>query len=814
MNFKNYILVVVFIVSVAMSTPVTLGGSEFFPLESKVIVTKSSSECYSVELVDNTDFCFECYSIYRFKNLCSTPLEIGDVLLKIYDVDDRVLNKDVEVEVLLDKTHYESKDIIERCEKESIYQDNVTKGSTPRTEYYDCVVGSELVQVTEKVYQSLDSFSSVKLPLNGVVDVRVSGDLGFNEAVDNRLTLLGEEIHQFAWWNSTFDYCRNITITGVGSTNLTDFPMFINITNMTNMNSDLSDLRFVNESCGNDGIQLDHDVENYTASESHIWVEIPDLRIGNNTISLYYGEAGATNSEDKIGTWNSGYELVWHFSDNVTDTAFDSTSNNNYGTKKSANNPVQSATKRVTGTGNDFSSDYIVSNANIGVNATRYITIEAWAESDNIQTWDYIFDINGQLFRIGQENQGGQWSGIYDIVAPGSLQYLNYGTVDNNLHYWVLTWDGSLASLYQDGVEVANSAEIPDNEVASFVMGVDNTGGSAYWDGMIDEARVSNVPRSGDWINQSYQMIANQGITVISGESVYVPASSVPPVMNDTYFNPSSPTNSDNFDCVANATDVDNETLTFEWYVYKDGALTYSDNGTGNQSLDVTLVTINSSATSTGELWNCSVRAYDGVTYSAFIQDSTTILNSVPSMNSVELTPSSPTEEDDIDCFVNASDIDNSTLIFEWYVWEGIHLEYYGNTTGNQSDSVLVVTINSSATSTGELWNCSARAYDGINYSSLMMDSVTIIDVPRPLQILSDYDYDTTTEVILLFVMILLWLGLIAVGSVFGNEGFVVVGYLVGILVGFMFARIHILFTLFVVLLNASSLAFMFLKNN
>ena len=40
---------------------------------------------------------------------------------------------------------------------------------------------------------------------------------------------------------------------------------------------------------------------------------------------------------------------------------------------------------------------------------------------------------------------------------------------------------------------------------------------SYYFNGTIDEVRVSNASRSSDWINQSYQMVENQGSFVSFG---------------------------------------------------------------------------------------------------------------------------------------------------------------------------------------------------------------------------------------------------------------------------------------------------------
>jgi len=105
------------------------------------------------------------------------------------------------------------------------------------------------------------------------------------------------------WPNATFEKCINITITNVGSSNLTNFPAYINLSKDVDMLSDYSDLRFYNSSCNEDGTLLNHEIENYTASNAYIWVRIPKLLNGNNTISVYFkNSSGVTSVGIQVGS--------------------------------------------------------------------------------------------------------------------------------------------------------------------------------------------------------------------------------------------------------------------------------------------------------------------------------------------------------------------------------------------------------------------------------------------------------------------------------------------------------------------------------
>ena len=106
-----------------------------------------------------------------------------------------------------------------------------------------------------------------------------------------------------AWANSSFSKCMNITISNLVSETLNDFPAYINLTWDDDMLSDFTDIRFYNSSCSNDGTAMDFEIENYTAStRAHIWVRIPSLETGTNTISIYYkNNTAVTSGENPEG---------------------------------------------------------------------------------------------------------------------------------------------------------------------------------------------------------------------------------------------------------------------------------------------------------------------------------------------------------------------------------------------------------------------------------------------------------------------------------------------------------------------------------
>lgn len=331
-------------------------------------------------------------------------------------------------------------------------------------------------------------------------------------------------INPSEWWNTSWNYCRNVTINNnVGST-LIDFPVLINITSLGNMSPVLDDLRFINNSCNNAGSELSYEIDTIVGDSALIWLKIPSFISGDNVIGMYYNNSDASNGEDITNVWVN-YTLVWHMGDNNTASISDSTSHNNDGSKLSANNPIESSTKKMIGKAQDFSSDYIETKSSFfDIGAGKPITMEAWAESDSIGVNDYVWGSNPVYFRYGNENKG-SWCAYY-TSATG---WIETGIApDNDPNYFVMRWDLTDVDLLLNDLGVKGTdANDPSWTNRNLVIGAEGNKGD-NWDGWIDEVRMSNVARSDDWINMSYQIVNSQSSLVIIGSEQLSPVPDSP----------------------------------------------------------------------------------------------------------------------------------------------------------------------------------------------------------------------------------------------------------------------------------------------
>ncbi len=117
------------------------------------------------------------------------------------------------------------------------------------------------------------------------------------------------------WWNLSWTKRNEITITGSAS-DLTDFPVLINLTYDSDMKADFSDIRFAQQS----GL-LTYWIESYTSSISaRIWVKIPNLPTTGTSVYLYYGNPVAVSvSDPSVCPGGAPGGVCCNYSDNFSD---------------------------------------------------------------------------------------------------------------------------------------------------------------------------------------------------------------------------------------------------------------------------------------------------------------------------------------------------------------------------------------------------------------------------------------------------------------------------------------------------------------
>ncbi|MBN2421941.1 DUF2341 domain-containing protein, partial [Candidatus Woesearchaeota archaeon] len=365
-----------------------------------------------------------------------------------------------------------------------------------------------------------------------VITTNVTDELGF--AVDvNVTTDIIKANTTMPWWNISWNSRKQINITNSGTTNLSNFPIYINISNEDGMQTDYEDLRFIDFSSSG-YTELDYEIEYYDSNKADVWVEIPLFSTGINTIYMYYNNSAATTGENPASVWNDNYVGVWHLSESGSSPREDSTSYGNDGT----NSGASMTTGVISGAQSfDGSSSMIEVDQTTDLEPSSSITLSAWIRRNGAQnTWAKVL-----------------WYGPNDDSPWGAYGFEFYDTSDSDVrwhiassstnadtteitisdatwHHIVGTYNSSYLGYYIDGVlvdEVSFTGGIGDYDgIDGLGMG-DKIDTGQEFTGDIDEVRISDVPRTLDWINMSYQIVSNQNSYVSTGgEEIFVNRSS------------------------------------------------------------------------------------------------------------------------------------------------------------------------------------------------------------------------------------------------------------------------------------------------
>jgi len=228
---------------------------------------------------------------------------------------------------------------------------------------------------------------------------------------------------------------------------------------------------------------------------------------------------GAIDTTAGVAVWDSNFKAVYHMNDATTSTIKDSTSNNNDGTKLSANNPIQVVGK--IGKGQSFTSDYITMSDNVGLDCTTP-TVEALIKAPSAQTTNYSGIVHkGDKSGNGYTGYGLRTTepgfGVQLIMDSGNS--ISTTVLDNTYQYFAATEDGTNSKIYFNGTEEDSDLTGACGTNALNLYLGRTASANEKFTGIIDEARVSNIARSAAWIKATYNSLWDTLLTYGSEET-------------------------------------------------------------------------------------------------------------------------------------------------------------------------------------------------------------------------------------------------------------------------------------------------------
>ena len=339
--------------------------------------------------------------------------------------------------------------------------------------------------------------------------------------------------HLDPWYSSSWSYRRQVTLQSSQiATTTSAFPVLATTT--------LADLRTTTNGgkVGNDNgydivftdtdgeTVLNYEREKYASTTGEIayWIKTDISSTTDKVIYMYYGSSTSSDQATTTGVWDDNYVMVQHMHHDWDASAVDSTKYDNDGT----NNNFYSATSSVS-TGQvdgaidfDGGDDYVNVNsggANDLVGGASGATVSAWIKITNDATRKIIFHdawlVNSQTrLRVEIQTDETIELGARDDTYASQQTVVTDSAISCGVwHHITALFDiaNDNIDIYVDGSKPAQTgsaifAQSTFDTDATTWTNIGAAGGinTLFFNGLIDEVRISNVARTAQWIETEY----------------------------------------------------------------------------------------------------------------------------------------------------------------------------------------------------------------------------------------------------------------------------------------------------------------------
>ena len=256
------------------------------------------------------------------------------------------------------------------------------------------------------------------------------------------------------------------------------------------------------------GQELAYEIADWnTTGTSNIWVKVPTVSGTSTVITAAWGKTGTETTPDYATNdpvWSNGYEGAWHLDAVSTGITNDSSPNGNHLTANGG--PVLISGQNGGGISLDGTDDDLEAMGYKGILGSAARSMQMWVKTashaDVLMSWGenatnkkwVLRTVDGGLRLRVEINGGGRES---NSLALGnntwthvSATFPDNATNLNDIKFYV---NGALST------ETSSYTQLPDTaSFANFMIGNDHD--SRRLAGSVDEARLSSVERSADWI--------------------------------------------------------------------------------------------------------------------------------------------------------------------------------------------------------------------------------------------------------------------------------------------------------------------------
>lgn len=332
----------------------------------------------------------------------------------------------------------------------------------------------------------------------------------------------------------SYGHCVELTFTGYeGSESLQAFPALVSVTNFMGFSytqvkdPNGADLRFT-DATGD--MELNYEIDTWnTNGASLVWVQVPQLTGTGTKILAYWGNASATAPvyASDGSTWSNGYVAVYHLGE-TSGTLADSGALTNALTTFG---DTQQGTEGMAGLAPRFpdgSNDWLQAPDHDALDGMAQLTLEAWIYDEKNDTSPRAIlskrtdASTGKAYYLYK----GANRNTHFLIGSAGGEFTGTATGDNQWYHLAATYDKNLTAdrmkIFLDGAFKKSGNRASGNvpaTTANLHVGTLNASYGFSWQGKIDEARVSNVSRSADWLRATWKTIADNTGFATYGEA-------------------------------------------------------------------------------------------------------------------------------------------------------------------------------------------------------------------------------------------------------------------------------------------------------
>jgi len=322
---------------------------------------------------------------------------------------------------------------------------------------------------------------------------------------------------QASWWNNDWNYMRVLTVEDdYIDEPLVNFPILVVIPQSIGVKCDNGNsIRFLSK---NNVTEFSYDIEEWnSSSNSYVWVNISETITSSSDYRfiLYYNNSVALDNQNITAVWD-GFAAVYHLNESGTGLRYDATSNNADGTV-SGYEGDEAVSGKVAGADNfDGINDCVKIDSPSSLEITENVTLSGWVNWDNYSDYAGVFgkgSHTGAAQDRGPYVFGNAGSKSWFVLGNGTTSSISQVNLNPNLDSWYyitcrLNFSGSdnrQLWLNDSVVDKGTTSIAPlRNDGLNAAIGCRPRFYNTFFDGIIDEVRITNGSRNDSWIKADF----------------------------------------------------------------------------------------------------------------------------------------------------------------------------------------------------------------------------------------------------------------------------------------------------------------------